>query len=89
MPKLHDCNPCGKVDFMAVPGQRDGAFREGAAHPAKMAFKLPEGVGALEGSLCEPLRAGLHAVQKSVAWLCQSAAVFGSGCIGLAILPVL
>jgi L-iditol 2-dehydrogenase len=74
---------------MAVPGQRDGVFLEYVAHPAKMAFKLPANVGTLEGALCEPLSVGLYAVQKSAAWLGQSAVIFGSGCIGLVTLLVL
>ena len=82
-------NLCAKMDFMAVPGQRDGVFLEYVAHPAKMAFKLPEKVGTLEGALCEPLCVGLYAVQKSGAWLGQSAVIFGSGCIGLVTLLVL
>jgi L-iditol 2-dehydrogenase len=82
-------NLCGKMDFMAIPGQRDGVFLEYVAHPAKMAFKLPAGVGTLEGALCEPLSVGLYAVQKSGAWLGQSAVIFGSGCIGLVTMMVL
>ncbi|MDR1050168.1 MAG: NAD(P)-dependent alcohol dehydrogenase [Deltaproteobacteria bacterium] len=82
-------NLCPDMDFMAVPGQRDGVFLEYVAHPAKMAFKLPKEVGTLEGALCEPLSVGLYAVQKSGAWLGQSAVIFGSGCIGLVTLLVL
>lgn len=33
-------NLCKKMSFMAIPGERDGAFREYVAHPAKMRFKL-------------------------------------------------
>jgi L-iditol 2-dehydrogenase len=43
----------------------------------------------LEGALCEPLSVGLYAVQKSAAWLGQSAVIFGSGCIGLVTMLVL
>jgi L-iditol 2-dehydrogenase len=82
-------NLCSKMSFMAIPDERDGVFLEYVAHPAKMAFKLPEGVGTLEGALCEPLSVGLYAVQKSGAWLGQTAVIFGSGCIGLVNLLVL
>ncbi|MDR1545211.1 MAG: NAD(P)-dependent alcohol dehydrogenase [Deltaproteobacteria bacterium] len=76
-------NLCSKMSFMAIPDERDGVFLEYVAHPAKMAYKLPENVGTLEGALCEPLCVGLYAAQKSGAWLGQSALIFGSGCIGL------
>lgn len=82
-------NLCSKMSFMAIPDERDGVFLEYVAHPAKMAFKLPANVGTLEGALCEPLSVGLYAVQKSGAWLGQSAVIFGSGCIGLVNLLVL
>lgn len=82
-------NLCKKMSFMAIPGERDGAFREYVAHPAKMCFKLPANMSTLEGALCEPLSVGLYAVEKSGARLGQSAVIFGSGCIGLVTLLVL
>lgn len=76
-------NLCPDMSFMAIPDERDGVFCEYVVHPAKMCFKLPEGVNTLEGALCEPLSVGLYAVDKSRAKLGQSAVIFGSGCIGL------
>ena len=92
-----ECDPCMKghynlcqhMSFMAIPDERDGVFREYTTHPAKMCFKLPKNVGTLEGALCEPLSVGLYAVQKSGAFLGQSAVIFGSGCIGLVTMLVL
>ncbi|MEO8411740.1 MAG: NAD(P)-dependent alcohol dehydrogenase, partial [Propionivibrio sp.] len=82
-------NLCPEMSFMAIPHERDGAFCEYVAHPAKMCFKLPDAVSTLEGGLCEPLSVGLYAVQKSAARLGQSAVIFGSGCIGMTTLLVL
>ncbi len=76
-------NLCPDMDFMAVPGQRDGVFLEYYAHPAKMCFKLPDNVDTMEGGLMEPLSVGLHAVNLSGAKMGQSAVVLGCGCIGL------
>lgn len=76
-------NLCKDMDFMAVPGQRDGIFLEYCAHPASMCFKLPDNVDTLEGGLVEPLAVGLHAVNVSGAKMGQSAVVLGLGCIGL------
>lgn len=82
-------NLCPKMSFMAIPHERDGAFCEYVAHPAKMCFPLPDTVSTLEGGLCEPLSVGLYAVQKSGARLGQTAVIFGSGCIGMSTLLVL
>ncbi len=82
-------NLCLSMSFMAIPHERDGAFREVLAHPAKMCFKLPDNMSTLEGALCEPLAVGLYAVQKAQAQLGQSAVIFGTGCIGLTTLLVL
>lgn len=75
-------NLCEDVVFMATPPY-DGAFVEYVAYPADMAFKLPEGMGTLEGALIEPLAVGLHAARQGKAEMGQSAVVLGSGCIGL------
>ena len=82
-------NLCPRMSFMAIPHERDGAFCEYVAHPAKMCFRLPDTVSTLEGGLCEPLSVGLYAVQKSGAKLGQRAVIFGAGCIGMATLLVL
>ena len=76
-------NLCKDMDFMAIPGQRDGVFLEYYAHPAKMCFKLPDNVDTMEGGLMEPLCVGLHAIDISQAKMGQSAVVLGCGCIGL------
>ena len=76
-------NLCPDMDFMAVPGQRNGVFLEYCAHPARMCFKLPDNVDTMEGGLMEPLSVGLHAVNLSGAKMGQSAVVLGCGCIGL------
>jgi len=75
-------NLCPSVVFMATPPY-DGAFVEYVAYPAHLAFKLPEGVSTLEGSLIEPLAVGIHAANQGRARLGLSAAVLGAGCIGL------
>lgn len=82
-------NLCGRMSFMAIPGEREGVFSEYCAHPATMCYKLPENVSTLEGALCEPLAVGLHAVGESGAKIGQNAIILGSGCIGLVTLMVL
>lgn len=76
-------NLCEHMSFMAIPGERDGAFAEYCAHPADMCYKLPDNVDTMEGALIEPLAVGFHAVSLAVARVGQSAVVLGCGCIGL------
>lgn len=81
-------NLCPDVVFMATPPY-DGAFVEYVAYPADMVYKLPEGVGALEGALIEPLAVGFHAANQAQAKIGQSAVILGAGCIGLVTMMVL
>ncbi len=75
-------NLCPSVVFMAVPPY-NGAFAKYVAHPADMAFKLPENVSTMEGSLVEPLAVGLHAAKRGGVELGSKVVILGSGCIGL------
>ncbi|GMO23521.1 MAG: sorbitol dehydrogenase [Termitinemataceae bacterium] len=75
-------NLCPDVIFFATPPV-DGVFCEYVAHEAALCFKLPPNMDTLEGALIEPLAVGFHAAAQGNATIGQSAAVFGSGCIGL------
>ena len=81
-------NLCPDVVFMATPPY-DGAFAEYVAFPADMAFKLPSNMSTLEGALIEPLAVGFHAANQAGAKVGESAAILGSGCIGLVTLLAL
>ncbi len=81
-------NLCPDVVFMATPPY-DGAFVEYVTYPSDMVYKLPEGVGVLEGALIEPLAVGFHAANQAGAKIGQSAVILGSGCIGLVTMMVL
>jgi L-iditol 2-dehydrogenase len=81
-------NLCPDVVFMATPPY-DGAFAEYVAFPADMAFKLPAGMGTVEGALIEPLAVGFHAANQAKAKIGDTAVVLGSGCIGLVTLMAL
>lgn len=75
-------NLCPDVVFMATPPY-DGAFCEYVAYPAQVVFKLPNGMDTMEGALIEPLSVGFHAAAQAGASIGETAAVLGSGCIGL------
>lgn len=76
-------NLCPQVQFLSVPGQRNGVLSEYAAHPANLCFKLPANMSTLQGALVEPLAVGLHAANLGGAKLGMDAVIFGAGCIGL------
>jgi L-iditol 2-dehydrogenase len=75
-------NLCPDVVFFATPPV-DGVFQEYAAHDADLCFKIADNMDTLEAALIEPLAVGFHAANQGGAHVGQTAAVFGSGCIGL------
>ena len=79
-------NLCPEVKFMAAPPYFNGALRRYIAHPAHMAFKLPENVDSKAGALIEPLSIGLHATKRANVGLGDVAVILGTGCIGLTLL---
>lgn len=81
-------NLCPDVVFFATPPVQ-GTLCEYVAHPADMCFKLPDNVSTMEGALVEPLAVGFHAAEQGEARPGKTAAVLGSGCIGLCCLMAL
>lgn len=79
-------NLCPDVKFMAAPPFVNAAMSRYIAHPAKMTFKLPEGVDTMEGALVEPLSIGIHSTKRAGIGLGNTVVIIGSGCIGLTIL---
>ena len=75
-------NLCPDVIFRANPPD-DGFLCEYAAMPADMCFKLPENMSFLEGALMEPFSVGLHSARLGNVCHPKTAAILGSGCIGL------
>jgi L-iditol 2-dehydrogenase len=75
-------NLCPDVEFLATPPYH-GCFENYIAFPAKLAFKLPDGLSTKEGALIEPLAVGLEAASVAEVTLGSSVAILGAGCIGL------
>ena len=75
-------NLCPHVIFLATPPVQ-GCFSNYIAFPAKLAFKLPDGISTKEGALVEPLAVGLEAATVGGVRLGCSVAILGAGCIGL------
>lgn len=81
-------NLCPDVIFFATPPVQ-GVLCEYVTHPASMCFKLPANMDFEEGALIEPLAVGFHASILGGARVGKTAAVLGSGCIGLVTLMAL
>lgn len=79
---------CPDVVFLATPPY-DGAFAEYIKYPADMVYRLPDNMDTVEGALIEPLCVGLHAAEQAEGKVGQTAAILGSGCIGLCTLMAL
>ncbi|MDR2179551.1 MAG: NAD(P)-dependent alcohol dehydrogenase [Synergistaceae bacterium] len=75
-------NLCPDVEFLATPPYH-GCFENYIAFPAKLAFKLPDGLSTREGALIEPLAVGFEAASVAGVTLGSSVAILGAGCIGL------
>jgi L-iditol 2-dehydrogenase len=79
---------CRNQKFLASPGQAPGALVERLVMPEECCHPIPDSVTAVQAALVEPLAIGLHA--RNLAGLRGgSAAILGSGPIGLCVLLAL
>ncbi len=75
-------NVCANLRFMSNP-EEPGFFREYLNLPARNLLALPQGVSLELGTVVEPLAVALHSMQLVALGPGETAAVFGSGPIGL------
>jgi L-iditol 2-dehydrogenase len=75
-------NVCSKLRFMSNP-EEPGFFREYLNLPARNLLALPADMGLEVATLIEPLAVVLHSMQFVALEPGETAAVFGSGPIGL------
>lgn len=83
-----DPNLCPSVRF-AGHGNIDGAMREYIAWDSNALYPLPSSLTAEDGAMLEPLGVAIHAVRLAKVKPGQTAAVFGSGPIGLLVIQLL
>ena len=81
-------NLCPNVVFLGAP-PHDGALTPRLAVPAASLVALPDGVGADEGAMLEPLGVCIHAMDLARPAPWDSVALVGCGPIGLGILQLL
>jgi L-iditol 2-dehydrogenase len=80
-------NLCPNVRFCGTP-PIDGVFAEYVVMPAANCYPLPQGAGAVEGALLEPLGIAIHSVDLAHLKPGQTVAVLGAGPIGLLVAAV-
>jgi len=81
-----EINLCDNRQVLGVsPGdyRRHGAFAEFVTVPARIAFRLPEGVKYEHAAMVEPVSVVVHATNLAPKKLGQTAVVVGTGMIGL------
>ncbi len=78
-------NTCRTVGFLGHPGEKDGCLAELFVMPERNLFPIPEGMSPAEAMLAEPLSIALHAIQLGGGAPLSSAAVLGTGPIGLCV----
>lgn len=79
---------CPRVEFLGTP-PINGIFEQYHLMPAHCCIPIPDTLSLVEAALMEPLGVGLHAVALARPALGETAAVFGSGPIGLCTLLAL
>jgi len=95
-----DCHFCraGKInlcDRRRVLGvaceefRQEGAFAEYVAVPARILYRIPEGVSFEQAAMVEPISVAVHAVNRTPVRLNDTAVVIGAGVIGLLVVQAL
>ncbi len=69
--------------------RRDGAFADYVAVPARILYRLPDTVSFVQAAMVEPVSVAVHAVGRAPIRLGDSAAVVGTGMIGLLVVQAL
>lgn len=69
--------------------RKDGAYAEYVTVPARVLYKLPEGISYEHAAMVEPVSIANHAVNRAGDVAGKSAAVIGVGMIGLLIVQML
>ena len=69
--------------------RRDGAYAEYVAVPAHILYKIPDNVSYTKAAMVEPAAVAMHAINLTPVELGDTAAVVGTGMIGLFIVQLL
>ncbi|KAF5005234.1 hypothetical protein FDECE_8292 [Fusarium decemcellulare] len=79
-------NLCSRMRFNGSASAKppvQGSLQERLNHPARLVYKLPDGVSYEEAALIEPLSVAIHSVRKARIHAGHAVLVFGAGAVGL------
>lgn len=79
-------NLCSRMRFNGSASAKppvQGSLQERLNHPARLVYKLPDGVSYEEAALIEPLSVAIHSVRKARIHAGHSVLVLGAGAVGL------
>lgn len=79
----------GGVHLTGLSEKAPGGYAEQVLATTAMTMKVPDGLGADEAALTEPMAVALHAVRKGQVGAKDTAVVIGCGPIGLAVIAML
>ena len=82
-------NLCGSVFENGIGIRHDGGMAEFVTVDPKVLHRLPDSVGSEQGAFVEPLATAIRAVRRSRFRLGSSAAVIGTGPVGLLVVQAL
>jgi L-iditol 2-dehydrogenase len=82
-------NLCRKPKFLGYPGQMEGALRELVVMPAENLFRFRKELAFGEAMMAEPLSVALYALFLSSKLRIRTAAVLGTGSIGLCLVKAM
>lgn len=87
-----EINLCEERQVLGVSCEefrRDGAFAEFVAVPERVLYRLPDGLSFGKAAMVEAVSVAAHAVKRTPLGAGSSAAVLGTGMIGLLVVQVL
>lgn len=87
--RVNLCNNRRVLGVSCDDYRQHGAFAEFVAVPARICYKLPEGLSFEEAALVEPVSIAVHAVRRGRLDLNSNVLVVGAGTIGLLIIQAL
>lgn len=85
-------NLCDRRQVLGVACEefrREGAFAEYVSVPARVLYRIPEGVSFEQAAMVEPTSVAVHAVGRMPLRLNDTAVVIGAGVIGLLVVQAL
>jgi L-iditol 2-dehydrogenase len=87
--KINLCESRRVLGVAPAEYRQHGAFAEYVALPARILYRLPDGLTFAQAAMVEPVAVAIHAVQRVRVAPADTAVVVGSGMIGLLVVQAL